>query len=526
MKKFAKLIEDLDSTNKTGDKTSFIKEYLSSASDSDRLWMIYLLSGGRIKKSFTTPELRQWVVEASGLPQWLFDESYSFVGDLAETISLVMPKMIDSAEYSLSGLVRIINQKKNEIDDIKQSVMDVWKSLDRRELFAFNKLITGGFRLGVSSKVLIKAISEHESAEPDLIAFRLSGKWDPHNTTYSSLISGDEDLVNLSKPYPFNLAYPLENTVDDLGKCDEWTAEWKWDGIRAQLIRRGEELFIWSRGEEIITEKFPELAIALQNISAGTVLDGEILCFSEGKPMNFNVLQKRIGRKNLTSKILKDAPVVFIAYDIIEYESKDIRQDPLESRRTKLEKVLSANNNSALKLSPLITFGDWNKLREIREQSSERRTEGLMIKRKVSSYQTGRKKGNWWKWKIDPMTVDAVMIYAQAGHGRRSGLYTDYTFGVWDEDKLVTIAKAYSGLTNKEIEEVDRFVKENTLERFGPVRTVKAELVFEIAFEGIAESSRHKSGIALRFPRISRWRKDKKASDADNILTLKKLISK
>ena len=528
MKKFAELIKDLDSTNKTTEKISYITQYLSSANDSDKLWMIFLLSGGRIKKNFTTPELRQWTVETSGIPQWLFDESYSFVGDLAETISLVIPNANVKSEYSLSELVGMISKKlKSEKDDTKQSVIDVWKVLGRRELFAFNKLITGGFRLGVSSGILISAIAAHESVEKDVIAFRLSGNWDPNNTTYSDLIRGDNELLNLSKPYPFHLAYPVEGNVEDLGEYNEWSAEWKWDGIRAQLIRRDGQLFIWSRGEEIITDKFPELSVALQFIPDGTVLDGELLCFMEGKPMNFNILQKRIGRKNVTAKILKEAPAVFIAYDILEHQGTDIRNESFHSRREKLEEIVTAKDHeSVFRLSPLIRFDDWSMLKNIREQSFEMRAEGIMIKRKDSSYQTGRKKGSWWKWKIDPMTVDAVMIYAQAGHGRRSGLFTDYTFAVWDNEKLVTIAKAYSGLTNKEIEEVDKFVKENTVERFGPVRTVSPELVFEIAFEVIAESSRHKSGIALRFPRISRWRKDKKASEADTITELRKLIKK
>jgi len=528
MRKFAELIKDLDSTNKTTEKISYITRYLSTANDSDKLWMIFLLSGGRIKKNFTTPELRQWTVEASGIPQWLFDESYSFVGDLAETISLVISKANVISEYSLSELVGMISNKtKCEKDDTKQSIFDVWKVLGRGELFAFNKLITGGFRLGVSSGILINAIAAHESAEQDVIAFRLSGNWDPYNTTYSALIRGDNESLNLSRPYPFHLAYPIEGNVQDLGKCDEWSAEWKWDGIRAQLIRRDGQMFIWSRGEEIITEKFPELSVASDFIPDGTVLDGELICFIDGKPLNFNVLQKRIGRKNVTRKILEEAPAVFVAYDILEHQGTDIRKESFDSRREKLEEILTAKEHgSVFRLSPLIRFDNWSELKNIREQSLEMRAEGLMIKRKDSSYQTGRKKGSWWKWKIDPMTVDAVMIYAQAGHGRRSGLFTDYTFAVWDNEKLVTIAKAYSGLTNKEIEEVDKFVKANTVERFGPVRTVSPELVFEIAFEGIAESSRHKSGIALRFPRISRWRKDKKASEADTIIELRKLIKK
>lgn len=526
MKKFANLIDDLDSTNKSGEKTAYIIQYLSSADDSDKLWMIYLLSGGRIKKTFTTPELRQWAVEASGIPQWLFDESYEFVGDLAETISLLLPNVNVKSEYSLSDLVGIINnKKKSDKDDTKQSVFEVWKNLGRRELFAFNKLMTGGFRLGVSTGILIKAIAGHESVEQDVIAFRLSGKWDPYNTTYSDLIRGDNESLNLSKPYPFHLAYPVEGNVEDLGKCDDWSAEWKWDGIRAQLIRREGQLFLWSRGEEIITDKFPELSVALELMPDGTVLDGELICYREGKPLNFNVLQRRIGRKSVTAKILKEAPAVFIAYDILEYQGTDIRKVSFYLRRKKLEGILSAILvERAFLLSPQIRFDNWSELQTIREQSLEMHAEGIMIKRKDSSYQTGRKKGSWWKWKIDPMTVDAVMIYAQAGHGRRSGLFTDYTFAVWDNEKLVTVAKAYSGLTNKEIEEVDKFVKANTVERFGPVRTVSPVLVFEIAFEGIAESSRHKSGIALRFPRISRWRKDKKASEADTITELRKLI--
>ena len=343
MKKFANLIDDLDSTNKSGEKTAYIIQYLSSADDSDKLWMIYLLSGGRIKKTFTTPELRQWAVEASGIPQWLFDESYAFVGDLAETISLIMPKVNMKCEYSLSDLIDIIgNKRKNDKDDTKQSVFEVWKDLGRRELFAFNKLMTGGFRLGVSTGILIKAIAGHESVEQDVIAFRLSGKWDPYNTTYSDLIRGDNESLNLSKPYPFHLAYPVEGNVEDLGKCDDWSAEWKWDGIRAQLIRREGQLFLWSRGEEIITDKFPELSVALELMPDGTVLDGELICYREGKPLNFNVLQRRIGRKSVTAKILKEAPAVFIAYDILEYQGTDIRKVSFDSRREKLEGIVSA----------------------------------------------------------------------------------------------------------------------------------------------------------------------------------------
>lgn len=367
----------------------------------------------------------------------------------------------------------------------------------------------------------------HTGIEQNVLAHRLMGTWHPLTTTYQKLLHEDNPNDDISKPYPFFLAYSIEDKPEELGGPDEWQAEWKWDGIRGQIIFRNRQMFVWSRGEELVTDKFPEFASFKDFLPDNVVLDGEIICYAGGTPLPFNILQTRIGRKNLTPKILNEAPAAFIVYDILEFEGEDIRTKPLSERMKILNelKVLAGDNQKFVS-SPVIAFRDWAELRKLREYSRDNLTEGIMLKKKSSEYNVGRKKGDWWKWKIDPFTIDAVLLYAQKGHGRRADLFTDYTFAVWDGDKLVTFAKAYSGLTDTEIKEVDSFIKKNTLEKFGPVRTVKPELVFEIAFEGIAHSNRHKSGVALRFPRIHRWRRDKKIEEADTLGNLKKLLNK
>ena len=357
-----------------------------------------------------------------------------------------------------------------------------------------------------------------------MIAHRISGNWDPSTTAFDELLSEQSTSIDFSKPYPFYLAYAIDSDVSELGNENEWQAEWKWDGIRGQLIKRNNEIFVWSRGEELMTEKFPEYHSLRELLPEGIALDGEIIPSVDKKPLPFALLQTRIGRKNVTKKHLQDAPIAFFAYDIIEYEGEDIREWPLEKRRSLLEDIVTKLDHPVLLLSPVINFSSWEQLAAIRESSRDMGSEGIMLKRRSSTYQVGRKVGDWWKWKIDPLVIDAVMIYAQKGHGRRSNLYTDYTFAVKDGDKLVSFAKAYSGLTDKEFAEVDSFVKRNSLEKFGPVRTVKPELVFEIAFEGIAASNRHKSGVALRFPRINRWRKDKKPEEINTLDDLKKML--
>ncbi|MEO8665175.1 MAG: ATP-dependent DNA ligase [Ignavibacteria bacterium] len=526
MRLFSEFIESLDRTNKTNDKIEIIKDYFSRVTEKDKLWTLYLLSGGKIKKKFNTSQLRDWAVEFSQLPRWLFDESYNSVGDLAETIALILPEPKNVSDKSMSEWIEYIEDINNTNDEKrKKKIIEAWDSLTQNERFVFNKLITGGFRIGVSQKTLINALAQSEDLEANIIAHRLMGHWHPSSTSFAELLSGENINDEISKPYPFYLAYSIEDKPESLGDPSEWQAEWKWDGIRGQLIHRQGELFIWSRGEELVTDKFPELEYVRSVLPDGIVLDGEIMCYGNNCPLPFNLLQTRIGRKNINQKILTEAPVVFMIYDILEDKGIDIRSESLVQRRERImnyrKQIESCMN---LKISPVIEFKDWEELRKVREKARELFTEGIMLKRKSSAYQVGRKKGDWWKWKIDPHTIDAVMIYAQKGHGRRADLFTDYTFAVWDNDKLVTFTKAYSGLTDKEIMEVDSFVKRNTVEKFGPVRTVKPELVFEIAFEGIAASGRHKSGVALRFPRISRWRKDKKIQEADTLDNLKKLL--
>ncbi len=418
----------------------------------------------------------------------------------------------------------IIGLKDKSDSEKKDFVLNSWNGLDYTERLIFNKLLGGSFRIGVSDKTLINALTKFSNQESSALTHSLMGKWQPENTSFKELISAENINPDNSKPYPFCLAYPLEKDLEDLGTPDEWQIEYKWDGIRGEIIRRNDEVFIWSRGEELIAEQFPEIKEVVQNMKGNFVLDGEILAVKDNQVLNFNELQKRLNRKTLTKKMLSEIPIQVFVYDLLELEGTDLREKPIASRRAMLEELLLNENPENIKLSELIKFENWEDLNQIRENSREINSEGLMLKQKNSHYHSGRKKGDWWKWKIDPLTIDAVLIYAQKGSGRRSAYNTDYTFAVKNEDKLVTIVKAYSGLTDKEIMEVSKFVNKNAIEKFGPVRTVKPELVFEIAFEGIGFSNRHKSGVALRFPRIVRWRKDKKVDEIDDLEEIKKLM--
>lgn len=525
MKNFARLFTELDQTNKTNDKVFILKKYLQQASDSDKVWAIALLTGKRPKRQINTTLLRTWAIEVSEIPSWLFEESYHVVGDLAEAMALMLPPPGHTSEKSLTEWMAFLQSLNQYSDtDRKEMIISAWDQLNQMERMVFIKLMTGGFRIGVSQNLATKAISELTGIETSVIAHRLMGKWKPEEITFDQLLSDTQQVGQLSRPYPFFLAHALEETPHPLGNPADWQAEWKWDGIRSQIIKRAGELFIWSRGEDLVTDKFPEFQHLKQQLPNGTVIDGEILPFLEGKIMNFGSLQTRIGRKNLTTKSLKEAPVIVCAYDLLEWEGSDIRQQPLSVRRQLLEQVIDSLDSEAVTFSDAILFSTWEELTAVRTQSRENFAEGLMLKRLASSYQVGRKRGDWWKWKIEPLTIDGVLIYAQKGHGRRADLFTDYTFGVWDRDTLVPFAKAYSGLTDKEIGQVDAFVRKNTFEKFGPVRTVKPELVFEIAFEGIQASSRHKSGVAVRFPRILRWRHDKKPAEADTLEQLQHLL--
>ncbi|WP_267403025.1 MULTISPECIES: ATP-dependent DNA ligase [unclassified Chryseobacterium] len=525
MKHFAELINALESTNKTNAKIDAIIDYLERAPDEDKLWFIALFTGKRPKRNVNTNYMKEWALEITKLPFWLFQESYSSVGDLGETLSLILPPPTEKIEKSLSEWMNDIIDLKNKTDvEKKEFVLNSWNGLDYTERLIFNKLLGGSFRIGVSDKTLINALTKFSGQESSALTHSLMGKWQPDEISFKELISAEKINPDNSKPYPFCLAYPLEKELNELGTPEEWQIEYKWDGIRGQIIRRNDEVFIWSRGEELITEQFPEIKETVQNMKGNFVVDGEILAVKDGKVLNFNELQKRLNRKTLTKKMLSEIPIEVFTYDLLELENNDLREKSIASRRAMLEELLLNENPENIKISPVIEFENWEDLNQIRENSREINSEGLMLKQKNSPYHSGRKKGDWWKWKINPLTIDAVLIYAQKGSGRRSAYYTDYTFAVKKDDKLVTIAKAYSGLTDKEIMEVSKFVNKNAIEKFGPVRTVKAELVFEIAFEGIGFSNRHKSGVALRFPRIVRWRKDKTVDEIDDIEEIKKLI--
>jgi DNA ligase-1 len=530
MELFADLVAEISATTKTNDKLDALVNYFAVAPQKDKVWVIALFSGRRPKRVVNSTLLWTWCNDIAGIPAWLFAECYHTVGDLAETISLLLPEPSNRNEqacksYSLSFyLEKFIEIEKHDEAVRKEFILGSWNRMNQNEQFVFNKLITGNFRIGVSQKAMVNALAKTVSLSSSVIAHRISGNWDPVTTSFSELLTDTAISVDHSKPYPFYLAYAFEEELETLGDPGEWQAEWKWDGIRGQLIKRNGEIFVWSRGEELMTDKFPEYHLLRNLLPEGLVLDGEIIPSRDGKPLPFALLQTRIGRKNITKKQLQEAPISFFAYDVLEYEGEDWRSRTMTERRKKLEEVVQALNHEAVLLSPVIEFSSWDDLSATRSNAREMNSEGLMLKRKSSVYQVGRKRGDWWKWKIDPLTIDAVMIYAQKGSGRRSNLYTDYTFAVKDGDKLVAFTKAYSGLTDKEFGQVDSFVKRNSLEKFGPVRTVKPELVFEIAFEGIAASNRHKSGVALRFPRISRWRHDKKPDEINTIEDLKGML--
>lgn len=530
MKDFISLYRKIDSTTSTNVKVNALVSYFSSASDKDKVWTIALFTRRRPKRSIRTSLLREWAAEVAQIPNWLFEESYHVTGDLAETISLVLPASTDESDVPLSEYIGdLIKLQEADDNEKKKYVLKTWQNLSADGRFLFNKLLTGGFRMGVSQNLITRALANYLGTDPSNIAHRLMGNWQPNETSFSGLLISENYKDLISKPYPFYLAYSLDRNVDDLGAADKWSAEWKWDGIRIQLIKRAGEVFLWSRGEELVTAQYPEVKVLDDEGQDNFVIDGELVAYKQGEIQAFNQLQKRIGRKRVSAKTQKENPIAIICYDLLEYEGKDLRNESFISRRDALVKLLGSISSDAkdfLRFSPELGFESWEKLTILRSSSRSHKAEGVMLKLKTGPYKSGRRRGEWWKWKVDPMTIDAVMIYAQRGHGRRSTLFTDFTFAVWDENnQLVPFAKAYSGLTDDEFREVSRFVQQNTIDRFGPVRSVNAKLVFEVAFEGINKSKRHKSGIALRFPRISRWRKDKKPEEANTLKDLHEILA-
>ncbi|WP_186099953.1 ATP-dependent DNA ligase [Burkholderia gladioli] len=550
MKRFAALYAALDATTSTQVKLEALIAYFSAAETEDAAWASYFLAGGKPRQSVPTRLLAQCARDRAGLPDWLFEESYQAVGDLAETIAHVLPPATRASSLGLAQWIetRVLTLRGSEPEALRERLVGYWDELDWSERFLLTKLIGGGFRVGVSRQLVVRALAAVAGVDHKRIAQRMVGWTDsrqaPDAARYLRLIAAEPqgDAVaaatathesDLGLPYPFFLAHPLQADPATLGPIGDWLVEWKWDGIRAQLVKRAGRVWIWSRGEDLLTERFPELAALGEALPDGTVVDGEILAWEPGAdtPLPFARLQPRITRKSLSKRVLADSPAALRAYDLLEEGGRDLRTEPLARRRARLEALAEALPASeagvALRVSPLVEALDWPALAALREQSRARGVEGLMLKQRASMYGVGRTKaaGTWWKWKIDPYAIDAVLLYAQRGHGRRASLYTDFTFAVWDEmdgvRTLVPFAKAYSGLTDEEMRQVDAIVRRTTIEKFGPVRSVTPSLVFEIGFEGIQASPRHKSGIAVRFPRMLRWRTDKSIEDADTLAMLK-----
>jgi len=549
MKAFAALYHELDASTSNLAKQAALQRYLREADAADAAWAVYFLAGGKPRQLVPVKLLRLLAQEAAGLPEWLFDESYDAVGDLAETIALLLPPPTDAHDLGLAAwveqhLLPLRDAAKKTPDELPDRLRAQWRQLAPEERLVYFKLITGAFRVGVSKLQVTQALAAVGGIDAKRVAQRLMGYTHiggrPRADDYQALIapeSGSEQEQKTSgQPYPFFLAHPFNLPLEQfdavLGPPSDWIVEWKWDGIRAQLVKRAGAAWVWSRGEELVTERFPELAALGEALPDGTVLDGEIVVWREGRVQPFAELQKRIGRKTLGAKLLRDTPVVLLAYDILEWEGRDLRALPQSQRRVLLDELMARMDHPSLLPSPVLAGADWPDLARQREAARAMGVEGMMLKRRDAQYGVGRTKdvGVWWKWKIDPLSVDAVLIYAQRGHGRRASLFSDYTFAVWDgppghEDRrLVPFAKAYSGLTDAEMARVDAIIRKTTVESFGPVKSVKPTLVFELGFEGIARSTRHKSGIAVRFPRMLRWREDKPVEEADTLQTLAALL--
>jgi DNA ligase-1 len=539
MKEFAALFAALDSTTSTKKKTDALIAYFQRARPADAAWALYFLAGGKPRQTVPTGLLRTAAREAAGIPEWLFDESYEVVGDLAETIAHVLPPARETVDLPLHAWIeqRLLALRGQAPDDVSAALKGYWAELDTPGRFLLTKLIGGAFRVGVARNLVLRALSDASGVDAKLLAQRIMGYTDKQHTPdaarYALLIDPRpvDAAAESGQPYPFFLAHPLQAPVESLGDRADWQVEWKWDGIRAQFIRRGAQSWLWSRGEDLLNGRFPELDAMHARLPDTCVLDGEIVVWRDGRVQPFAELQKRIGRKTVTKKILAEQPVAFLAYDLLEIDGVDVRDEPQWQRRERLQLVVAGAGGAALQLSPVVDAPDWAALATLREESRARGVEGFMLKQREGRYGAGRTKdvGTWWKWKIDPYSVDAVLVYAQGGHGRRANLYTDYTFAVWDGDgearKLVPFAKAYSGLTDDEMRQVDQRIRQTTIEKFGPVRSVTPTLVVELGFEGIQASSRHKSGIAVRFPRMLRLRWDKPIAEADTLQVLRDLIA-
>jgi DNA ligase-1 len=550
MRAFADLYWRLDGTTSVTEKVAALGDYFRSAPAADAACALAILAGGRQSRAVPLSLLRREAAAAAAIPRWLLEECYAQTGDLAETLALVLPSAGEiavpdgatpvPADLGLAAHVERLRDLRGEKDEsaIGSFLRATWRVLAPRERIVWHKLLTGGCRVGVSRTLVARALAEVAGIEPAAMTARLVGRREEGAEAFSRLISPVAVAAADLRPYPFFLAAALDVPLDTLGPVGDWQAEWKWDGIRAQVVVRDGGVAVWTRGEDLATDAFPEIAAAAAGLPPGTVLDGELLAARGTRLLPFATLQRRSGRKRVTKRLLAEVPCVFVAYDLVEEGHADLRPLPLVERRARLERVLAGHSAIAaplvpdddeaaagarLFLSPRLEARDWAGLAAARAESRGRGVEGLILKRKAAPYGSGRTRGEWWKWKIEPLEIDAVLLYAQAGHGRRAALHTDYTLGVWEDGQLVTVAKAYSGLSDAEIVEVDRIVRATTRQRHGPVRIVEPSLVFQIAFEGVAPSQRHKAKLALRFPRIVRWRRDKGIADAGRLDDLRRL---
>jgi DNA ligase-1 len=558
MQQFTQLFQQIDATTSINEKVRSLQAYFQTADPADKVWALYLLLGKTRRRIITSRVLRDVFLQISDIPEWLFQDCYAQVGDSAEVIALLLRDVDLSRPTPVNGqdpcrderpfasaqvianppssahpislhqwMEEIIPMAKSlETDEERRDlIVSWWAALDNTEIFVLNKILTGAFRVGASAKLVIKGLAAATGISEPVLTHRLMGDFTPTVAFYASLTSTEATQNAPSQPYPFFLATSLDETKFQAEDPSLWQAEWKWDGIRAQVIKRADQVFIWSRGEDLVTPQFPEVEAMMATFPNGTVLDGEILCWQDGMPLSFNHLQKRLGRKKVSKKVMAESPVHFIAYDLLEYGGVDIREQELRDRTHSLTTLLAVHTAPNLHQSGSLTFDSFAELAELRQNARQHGAEGLVVKAIDSPYLVGRKRGYWWKYKVEPMSLDAVLIYAQAGSGKRANLFTDYTFALWQGDTLVPFAKAYSGLDNAEIDALDKWIRRYTTERFGPVRSVQAIQVFEIGFEGIAESSRHKSGISVRFPRILRWRQDKPAAEADTLESAQALLA-
>ena len=560
MRQFCQLFWQLDRSGGTSERVAALVAYFATAPAGDAAWALHCLLGKQRRRLITARRLRLIALEATALPAWLLEASYAQVGDSAETIALLVGRQepdqggqASALDQPLQHWMEQILPPLAELEEGEQAaaVRALWQPLAVDQVLVMVKLLTGTFRVGVGSGLVLRALAQLSGLEASELQHRLMGRFQPGAAQFEALLAPAVDgAVPASRPYPFLLACPLEpQRLEDTPAAD-WLVEWKWDGIRGQLIHRGGEGFLWSRGEELIGASFPELIALARQLPEGTVLDGEVLVWQEGaqQPDSFAQLQRRLGRQKPAAALLRECPAVFLAYDLLESEGGDRRGEPLQQRRDRLAALVArvgeprdapqspeqaevrAAGGSSLRLSFPLPLARWEELEPLRQAARQAGAEGLMVKQRASVYGSGRRRGSWWKHKLDPLRLDAVLLYARNGSGRRANLYTDYTFGLWQhtegeaERRLVSFASAYSGLTDAEILELDRWIRRHTTERFGPVRAVAPELVFELAFEGVQRSGRHRSGVAVRFPRISRWRRDKPAAEADSLATALALI--